>query len=66
MKHEFIKVTHLSGGTEWTVVLAVNDIARLSYGFNILEVKTPFLDGSNTLQLSQDEFKRVKSILLER
>lgn len=66
MKHEFIKVTYLSGGTEWTVALAVDEITRLSYDFNILEVKTPFLDGSNTLQLSQDEFKRVKNILLER
>ncbi|MGT2774987.1 hypothetical protein ACVRZG_02745 [Streptococcus hyovaginalis] len=66
MKHEFIKVTYLSGGAEWTVALAVDEITRLSYDFNILEVKTPFLDGSNTLQLSQDEFKRVKNILLER
>lgn len=66
MENNFIKITFMERGHELDVIVNVNDIARLSYGFNMLECKTPFPNGRNCVSLSQKEFDRVEKILLER
>lgn len=37
MKNKFIKTTYIVDGNEWDLIVNVNEIARLSYGFNQLE-----------------------------
>ncbi len=67
MKNQFIKMTFIEKGHEFDVIVNKNDIARLSYGFNKLECKTPFPNGRRySISLSQKEFDRVEKILLER
>ncbi|HFI0398397.1 TPA: hypothetical protein ACGO63_000837 [Streptococcus suis] len=65
MKNKFIKITYISGGNEWDLIANVNEIARLSYGFNQLEFRTPFPNGSNCVTVTQAEFDRLEKILLE-
>lgn len=64
MENKFIKVTYIADGHEWDVIVNKNDIARLSYGFNLLECKTPFPNGSNCVSVTQDEFNRLEKLLL--
>ena len=63
MKNKFIKVTGITNGHEWDVIINDSDIARLSYGF-MLECKTPFPNGSNCVSVTQDEFDRLEKLLL--
>ncbi|HFI0106430.1 TPA: hypothetical protein ACGOV5_001263 [Streptococcus suis] len=65
MKNKFIKITYMAGGNEWDLIANVNEIARLSYGFNQLEFRTPFPDGSNCVSVTQEEFERLEKILLK-
>ena len=64
MKNKFIKVTGITDGNEWDVIINDSDIARLSYGFNLLECKTPFPNGSHCVSVTQDEFDRLEKLLL--
>lgn len=66
MPNDFIKITYISNGTEWDLIANVNDIARLSYGFNQLEFKTPFPNGERNVSISQKEFDRLEKILKGR
>ncbi|HFI0406043.1 TPA: hypothetical protein ACGOZ1_001917 [Streptococcus suis] len=65
MKNKFIKITYVLDGNEWDLIVSVNEIARLSYGFNQLEFRTPFPNGSNCVSVTQKEFDRLKKLLLE-
>lgn len=65
MNNKFIKITYIVEGHEFDLIANVNEIVRLSYGFNILEFRTPFNDGSNYLSVTQKEFDRLEKILLE-
>ncbi|MFH6719540.1 hypothetical protein [Streptococcus suis] len=65
MKNKFIKITYISDGTEWDLIVNVNEIARLSYGFNELEFRTPLPNGSNHVSVTQKEFDRLEKLLLE-
>ncbi|HEM3179503.1 TPA: hypothetical protein U1D13_000742 [Streptococcus suis] len=65
MKNKFIKTTYIVGGNEWDLIVNVNEIARLSYGFNQLEFRTPFPNGSNCVTVTQEEFDRLEKLLLE-
>ena len=64
MKNKFIKVTCITDGNEWDVIINKSDIARLSYGFNLLECRTTFPNGSHCASVTQDEFDRLEKILL--
>ena len=64
MKNKFIKVTCITNGHEWDVIINDSDIARLSYGLNLLECKTPFQNGSHCVSVTQDEFDRLEKLLL--
>lgn len=66
MDNNFLKITYISNGSEFDLIANINEIARLSYGFNQLEFKTPFPNGERNVPLSQKEFDRVEKILLER
>lgn len=66
MENQFIKVTCITDGHEWDVIINKNDIARLSYGFNLLECKTPFPNGERHVSISQKEFDRLEKILKGR
>lgn len=66
MPNDFIKITYISNGTEWDLIANVNDIARLSYGFNQLEFKAPFPNGEHRVSITQKEFERLEKILLKR
>ncbi|NQP57751.1 hypothetical protein HO913_00180 [Streptococcus suis] len=65
VKNKFIKTTYISDGREWDLIVNVNEIARLSYGFNQLEFKTPFPNGERHVSISQKEFDRLEKLLLE-
>ncbi|HEM3698773.1 TPA: hypothetical protein U1C85_001853 [Streptococcus suis] len=65
MKNKFIKITYISGGNERDLIVNVNEIARVSYGFNQLEFRTPFPNGSNCVSVTQEEFDRLEKLLLE-
>lgn len=65
VKNKIIKITYISDGTEWDLIVNVNEIARLSYGFNELEFRTPFPNGSNHVSVTQKEFDRLEKLLLE-
>lgn len=65
MKNKFIKITYISGGNEWDLIVSVIEIVRLSYGVNQLEFRTPFPDGSNCVSVTQKEFDRLEKLLLE-
>lgn len=65
MNNKFIKITYIVEGHEFDLIANVNEIVRLAYGFNILEFRTPFNDGSNYLSVTQKEFDRLEKILLE-
>ncbi|CYY88692.1 hypothetical protein [Streptococcus suis] len=65
MKNKFIKTTYIVDGNEWDLIVNVNEIARLSYGFNQLEFITPFPNGLNCVTVTQEEFDRLEKILLE-
>lgn len=43
--------------------LNINDIARLSYDFCYIVVKTPLPDGSHIIKLSIEEFDRVVRVI---
>lgn len=60
---KFIKLTYLDSGQEWEVIVNTDEIARLSYGFNFLELKTPFPNGTHSITLSEAEFDRVTKLL---
>lgn len=64
MENKFIKVTCITNGHEWDVIVNRSDIARLTYGLNLLECKTPFPNGSNCVSVTQDEFNRLEKLLL--
>ena len=64
MENKFIKVTCITDGHEWDVIVNINDIARLSYDINQLECKTPFPNGSHCAFVSQNEFDRLEKLLL--
>lgn len=66
MDNIFLKITYISNSSEFDLIANTNDIARLSYGFNQLEFKTPFPNGERHVSLTQKEFDRVEKILLER
>lgn len=65
MKNKFIKITFISTGNELDMIVNVNEVARLYYGFNQIEFRTPFADGSNNVSVTQKEFDRLEKILLE-
>lgn len=62
---DFIKITYISNGAEFDLIANLDDIARLSYGFNQLEFKTPFPNCERNVSVSQKEFDRLEKILLE-
>ena len=64
MENKFIKTTCITNGHEWDVIINESDIARLSYGLNLLECKTPFPNGSHCASVTQDEFARLEKLLL--
>lgn len=66
MPNYFIKITYVSNGSEFDLIANVNDITRLSYGFNQLEFKTPFPNGEYRVSVTQKEFDRLEKILLKR
>lgn len=63
--NSFIKVTYLLNDHEFDLIVNLDNIARLSYGFNQLEFKTPFPNGERNVFVSQNEFDRLEKILLE-
>lgn len=65
MKDKFIKITYVSMGDEFDLIVNVSEIVRLSYGVNQLEFKTPFPGGSTHVSVTQKEFDRLEKILLE-
>ncbi|MGJ6088499.1 hypothetical protein [Streptococcus suis] len=65
MKNKFIKTTYIVDGNEWDLIVKVNEIARISYGFNQLEFRTPFPNGSYCVSVTQEEFDRLEKLLLE-
>ena len=64
MENKFIKVTCITNGHEWDVIINENDIARLTYGVNIIECKTPFQNGSHCASVTQGEFNKLEKLLL--
>ena len=64
MENDFIKVSCITDGHEWDVIINKNDIARLSYGFNLLECRTKFPNGSHCASVIQNEFDRLEKLLL--
>ena len=66
MKNQFIKITYITlDGCEWDLIVNVNEIARLLYGCNHIEFRTPFQNGFNYVNVSPQEFNRLEKILLE-
>lgn len=66
MDNNFLKITYISNGSEFDLIANINEIARLSCGFNQIEFKTPFPNGERNVPISQKEFDRVEKILLDR
>lgn len=63
MPSNFIKISYIENGTEFDLIANIDDIARLSYGMNQLEFKTPFPNGERNVTLTQKEFDRLERIL---
>lgn len=64
MKGMFTKITYITQGHEFDLIVNVNDIARLSYGFNQIGFKTQFPDGLREVTVTQSEFERLEKLLL--
>ena len=66
MENKFIKITCILAGNELDLIVNVNEIVRLYYGFNQIEFRNPFDDGSNHISVTQKEFDRLEKLLLGR
>ena len=64
MKNKFIKITCVTMGAEFDLLVNVNEIIRLTYDVNRIEFKTPFPGGSTHIGVTQKEFDRLEKFLL--
>ena len=60
---KFIRVTNITQGIDIDTILNVDDIRHISIGPNIIQVKTPFADGTNRIYVSSKEIEQLENIL---
>lgn len=60
---EFIKINTLYRGNVEEKILNVDDIANINIGPNMIFIRTPFLDGSNNLSVTEETIKKLERIL---
>ena len=60
---KFIKINTLYHGDVEEKILNVDDIANINIGPNMIFIRTPFLDGSNNLLVTEETIKKLERIL---
>lgn len=60
---KFIKVNTLYRGSIEEIILNVDDISNIHIGASMISIRTPFLDGSNNLLVTEETIKKLEKIL---
>lgn len=60
---KFIKINTLYRGFIEERILNVDDISNIHIGANMISIRTPFLDGSNNLSVTEETIKKLEKVL---
>lgn len=60
---KFIKVNTLYRGSIEEIILNVDDISNIHIGASMIFIRTPFLDGSNNLSVTEETIKKLEKLL---
>lgn len=60
---EFIKINTLYRGSVEEMILNMDDISNIHIGAKVISIRTPFLDGSNNLSVTEETIKKLERIL---
>lgn len=60
---KFIKINTLYRGFVEEMILNVDDISNIHIEGKVISIRTPFLDGSNILSVTEETIKKLEKIL---
>lgn len=60
---KFIKINTLYRGFVEEMILNVDDISNIHIGANVISIRTPFLDGSNMLSVTEETIEKLEKLL---
>lgn len=60
---KFIKINTLYRGSVEERILNVDDISNIHIGANMISMRTPFLDGTNNLSVTEETVEKLKKFL---
>lgn len=60
---KFIKINTLYRGSIEERILNVDDISNIHIGANMISMRTPFLDGTNNLSVTEETVEKLKKFL---
>lgn len=60
---KFIKINTLYRGYTEEIILNTDDISNIHIGANMVSMRTPFLDGSDNLSVTEETIKKLEKVL---
>lgn len=60
---KFIKISTLYRGSVEEIILNVDDISNIHIGAKVISIRTPFLDGSNMLSVTEETIEKLEKLL---
>lgn len=60
---KFIKINTLYRGYTEEIILNTDDISNIHIGANMISMRTPFLDGSDNLSVTEETIKKLEKVL---
>ena len=60
---KFIKINTLYRGYTEERILNTDDISNIHIGANMISMRTPFLDGTNNLSVTEETVEKLKKFL---
>lgn len=60
---KFIKINTLYRGSIEERILNVDDISNIHIGANMISMRTPFLDGTNNLSVTEETVEKLEKLL---
>lgn len=60
---KFIKINTLYRGYTEEIILNTDDISNIHIGANMISMRTPFLDGSDYLSVTEETIKKLEKVL---
>lgn len=60
---KFIKINTLYRGSVEEMILNVDDISNIHIGAKAISIRTPFLDGSNMLSVTEETIEKLEKLL---